>query len=124
MIWLVLQDGVLSAPAVGLTKRPSRLDRGGYQEFQPQPGAPPSPPRPHEMERRMSTMGMLQRIKSTITQRKAPSATPSRQQSHDSVESEVNRAPPARVRGSPIWPVQQQPHALSAKALKPADTLP
>ena len=41
-------------------------------------------------DRRPSTMGVLQRIKSTMTPRAKPaSAAPSRQNSHDSMDSEV-----------------------------------
>ena len=81
-----IQDGMISAP---LGKRPSRLDQRGYQDFQ----ASMQPAR-KSLEQRGS-MTMLQRLKSMNPMpRKAPSAPPSRQQSHDSVESEVHLSRP------------------------------
>lgn len=81
-----MQDGVSSAT---LAKQGSRSD---FQAHLPN-GLPGSPRKTREFDRRQSIgMGMLQRLKSSMTPRKAPSNTPSRQPSHDSVESEARPA--------------------------------
>ena len=80
----IVQDGASSAP---LTKQHSRND---FQTHLPN-GMPGSPRKTRDFDRRQSIgMGMLQRLKSSMTPRKAPSNAPSRQPSHDSVESEAS----------------------------------